>query len=155
MLIIVEGNISAGKSTLCKNLAQLLNYKLFLEPAVEGNPYLQLFYQDPKKYALKMQLWLLRRRFETYAEAIRLISSNQCEGVLLDRSVFSDYVFAVKNFEDGNISSEGLLQISQHLWSSHRDQDFCWSKKLIFHTIHFFSFFCILKTYRLWILLAP
>ena len=108
-LIIIEGNISAGKSTLCKELANKLNYKLFLEPACEGNPYLSLFYQNPKKYALKMQLWLLRRRFETFTEAIRLLSEPTCNGVLLDRSVYSDFVFAIKNFEDGNISQKGLL----------------------------------------------
>ena len=106
-LIIIEGNISAGKSTLCRELAKHLDFKLFLEPACEGNPYLSLFYQNPKKYALRMQLWLLRRRFETYVEAIRLLSTSSVNGVLLDRSIFSDYVFAVKNYEDGNISYQG------------------------------------------------
>jgi deoxyadenosine/deoxycytidine kinase len=58
-LIIVEGNISAGKSTLCTNLGEFLNFKVFFEP-VTNNPYLSLFYKEPKKYAMKMQLWLLR-----------------------------------------------------------------------------------------------
>ncbi len=38
-LMIVEGNIGVGKTTLAKKLAKHLNYKLYLEPAAE-NPYL-------------------------------------------------------------------------------------------------------------------
>ena len=38
-LISIEGNIGTGKSTLAKNLADALNYKLMKEP-VEDNPYL-------------------------------------------------------------------------------------------------------------------
>lgn len=39
MLLIVEGNIGVGKTTLTQKIARELNYKLFLEPAME-NPFL-------------------------------------------------------------------------------------------------------------------
>lgn len=55
------GNISAGKSTLCRDLAKALGFELFLEPVVT-NPYLELYYGDAKAYGLAMQLWLLRQR---------------------------------------------------------------------------------------------
>ena len=42
-IIIGEGNISAGKSTLCRELARELGYELFMEPVVT-NPYLELYY---------------------------------------------------------------------------------------------------------------
>jgi NADH dehydrogenase (ubiquinone) 1 alpha subcomplex subunit 10 len=107
-LIIVEGNIAAGKTTLCKNLAQKLKYKVFLEPHVD-NPYLEKFYKNPKKYALTLQLYMLRIRFQTYIEALNMLNSNDpsFEGILLDRSIFSDWVFAKMNYDDGNISEEG------------------------------------------------
>ena len=38
-LVIVEGNIGVGKTTLTQKIARELNYKLFLEPATE-NPFL-------------------------------------------------------------------------------------------------------------------
>lgn len=38
-LVIVEGNIGVGKSTLTRRLADLLQYKVFLEPSTE-NPFL-------------------------------------------------------------------------------------------------------------------
>ncbi len=38
------GNISAGKSTLCKSLADGLGYTLYLEPTIE-NPFLVKYYK--------------------------------------------------------------------------------------------------------------
>jgi len=110
-LIIVEGNISAGKSTLTRQLAELLNYRVFLEPT-STNPFLADFYRDPKKYALRMQVYLLRRRFHTYVAALRHMTETG-EGAVLDRSIFSDWVFAEKNRLDGNIDSEGFFYYTQ------------------------------------------
>jgi len=71
-LIIVEGNIGVGKSTLACHLARQLNYRVFLEPTTK-NPYLAKFYRDPKKYALKLQLWIFNQRFRTYIDATKHI----------------------------------------------------------------------------------
>ena len=38
------GNISAGKSTLCRALADCLGYTLYLEPTIE-NPFLIKYYK--------------------------------------------------------------------------------------------------------------
>ena len=69
-LIIVEGNIGVGKSTLSCQLARKLNYRVFLEPTTK-NPYLEKFYKDPKRYALKLQLWIFKQRFRTYIAATK------------------------------------------------------------------------------------
>lgn len=104
-VIIIEGNISAGKSTLARELGNELGYKVFYEPTVT-NPYLDKFYANPAKFALPMQLWFLRQRFDTYCAALEYAS--QHGGVILDRSLFSDIVFALKNRQDGNINEEGF-----------------------------------------------
>ncbi|XP_073235525.1 deoxyguanosine kinase-like isoform X1 [Porites lutea] len=104
-LVIVEGNIGVGKSTLACQLARKLKYRVFLEPTTK-NPYLAKFYQDPKKYALKLQLWIFKQRFRTYIEATKHVL-NSGQGALLDRSVFSDSVFAEVNYQQGTISDEG------------------------------------------------
>ena len=67
-VVIVEGSIGVGKSTLACQLARQLDYRVFLEPTTK-NPYLPKFYRDPKKYALKLQLWIFRQRFKTYLDA--------------------------------------------------------------------------------------
>jgi deoxyadenosine/deoxycytidine kinase len=110
-IVIVEGNISAGKSTLSTYLGKQKGFRVFLEPTLK-NPYLENFYQNPRKYALKMQIWLLRQRFYMYLAALRHVHETG-EGVILDRSVFSDIVFAVKNKIDGNISEEGFKYYMQ------------------------------------------
>ncbi|EFA86673.1 deoxyguanosine kinase [Heterostelium album PN500] len=107
-IIILEGNISAGKTFLSTRLGELLNYKVFLEPTTT-NPYLQSFYENPKKYALDMQLWLLNQRFKTYLLALEYSLVND-SGVVLDRSVFSDWVFAENCRKEGLISSDGFTQ---------------------------------------------
>lgn len=101
-MIIIEGNIGSGKSTLTKNLCEALNARAFYEP-VESNPYLELFYNDPKKYALPMQFYLMSRRYEMHLEGIDHIwkTGQTC---IFDRSIYGDYVFAKKNWLDGNMS---------------------------------------------------
>ena len=68
-LVIVEGNIGVGKSTLARKMEKALGYTVFMEPTAE-NPYLEKFYSDPHKYALKLQLWILKQRYLTYVEAV-------------------------------------------------------------------------------------
>ena len=48
--IVISGLIGVGKSTFTTQLAEHLGYEPFYEP-VDGdeNPYLELFYKDPKK----------------------------------------------------------------------------------------------------------
>tara|TARA_B110000208_G_C11677954_1_gene397684 strand:+ start:44 stop:1051 length:1008 start_codon:yes stop_codon:yes gene_type:complete len=112
-IVLVEGNICCGKTTLCRSLSAELGMDLFLEPVV-ANPYLTKYYADPPRYALVLQIWILRQRARTYAAAVRRSLASQggpaSEGVLLDRSIFSDSVFAVKNFEDGNITRSGMVE---------------------------------------------
>lgn len=69
-IVIVEGNIGVGKTTLTCQLGRKLNYSVFLEPT-SRNPYLANFYKEPEKYALKMQLWLLRQRCMMYMRAVK------------------------------------------------------------------------------------
>ena len=104
LVILIEGNIAAGKSTLARELCMRLDMRLFEEP-VEDNPYLVDFYSDPKAYAAKMQSWLLNLRYKTYIEALEYIKSTG-RGVVLDRSVWSDCVFADNCHNDGLMTDE-------------------------------------------------
>ena len=83
-LIIIEGLIGVGKSTLAVKLAKQLNYHLIKEPVVD-NPYLDKFYTDPKRYALEMQFWLMSKRFSMHQEAIKIIWQKG-QGVIMDKA---------------------------------------------------------------------
>jgi len=59
--IAIEGPIGVGKTSLTKRLAKSFNYELLLEKSDE-NPFLERFYQNPKKHALSTQLFFLFQR---------------------------------------------------------------------------------------------
>lgn len=101
-IYVVEGNIGVGKSTITARLAGLLNAQLYSEP-VARNPYLERFYADPCRWAFKLQMWILRQRFCTYVAALsHMLRTGQ--SVILDRSVFSDIVFARNSYEEGQMT---------------------------------------------------
>ncbi|EGC30074.1 hypothetical protein DICPUDRAFT_41960 [Dictyostelium purpureum] len=110
-IIILEGNISAGKTFLASKLGDILGYKVFFEPTTT-NPFLESFYKDPKKYALIMQLWLLNQRYNTYLNALQYSIEND-RGVILDRSVYSDWVFAENCRLEGLINEDGFKEYSR------------------------------------------
>ncbi len=107
-LIWVEGIIGAGKSTFSKKIASRLGLRLIEEPVGNGegieNPYLEKFYQNPKKWAFPMQIFLLHHRY-----AMQQLASYEATGVggykgsILDRSISGDRVFAKLHLEAGNI----------------------------------------------------
>lgn len=103
-LIYVEGIIGAGKTKYTEEISKRLNYRVIREP-VEDNPYLELFYSDPKRYAYEMQIYLLHRRI-----GLQLLAAAEAEfspdfaGAVLDRSLFGDRVFEELHYEAGNIT---------------------------------------------------
>lgn len=92
-LIIIEGNIGAGKSTFAKALAAELGGEYIAEPDEKTNPYLADYYKDPKRWAFDIQMFLLTRRYraQKYAQArVR----HQGGFVVMDRSYYGDVCFA-------------------------------------------------------------
>ncbi|MEO6954558.1 MAG: deoxynucleoside kinase [Polyangia bacterium] len=82
--IAVEGPIGVGKSALAQRLADALGARVVL--ADQGNPFLDGFYADPRRYALQAQLSFLLGRYQQRDELRQ-------EG-LFQRGVVTDYVFA-------------------------------------------------------------
>ncbi len=83
--IVIEGLIGVGKTSLCRSLETEFGARLVLEPA-ETNPFLELFYGDPRRYALPVQLTYLLQRWRQQ-DRIR-------QGDLFGPLVVSDYCFA-------------------------------------------------------------
>ena len=99
-LIIVEGNIGAGKSTFAKMLAKRLKGEYYAEPNENTNPYLADYYSEfagkiPKQgYAFKMQMHLLSRRYRAQKHAQCKIRDMGRGFVVMDRSYYGDVCFA-------------------------------------------------------------
>lgn len=60
--IALEGLIGAGKTTLCRRLAERWGGRLVLEE-FEDNPFLPRFYEQPDRYAFSVELSFLAQRF--------------------------------------------------------------------------------------------
>ncbi|HGI3632738.1 TPA: deoxynucleoside kinase [Streptococcus agalactiae] len=101
MLIVLAGTIGAGKSSLAAALGQHLGTDVFYE-AVDNNPVLDLYYQDPKKYAFLLQIFFLNKRFQSIKEAYK--DNNN----VLDRSIFEDELFLTLNYKNGNVTKTEL-----------------------------------------------
>ncbi|MBI5883400.1 MAG: deoxynucleoside kinase [Elusimicrobia bacterium] len=89
----IAGTIGVGKSTLTEDLARALNFEPILEE-VDGNPYLESFYRDMKGFGTMMQVWLLNHRFRQHREFVTRISLGKIRGVVQDRTIWEDTIFA-------------------------------------------------------------
>ncbi|HZJ08950.1 MAG TPA: deoxynucleoside kinase [Trueperaceae bacterium] len=66
-MIVIEGPIGVGKTSLARLLSERLGARLLLE-VVEENPFLASFYQNPERYAFQTETFFLLSRFKQHAE---------------------------------------------------------------------------------------
>jgi deoxyguanosine kinase len=99
--IAIEGPIGVGKSSLAKILAQKYASRLVKEE-VAGNPFLERFYENPRKFAFQTQLFFLLSRYRQQRE---LVQGDLFEaGLVCDYILAKDKIFALINLEDDEIS---------------------------------------------------
>ncbi|XP_055258258.1 NADH dehydrogenase [ubiquinone] 1 alpha subcomplex subunit 10, mitochondrial [Moschus berezovskii] len=131
-LITVDGNICSGKSKLAREVAEKLGLKHFPEAGIHyadsttgdgkplpvrfsGNCSLEKFYDDPKSNdgnSYRLQAWLYASRLLQYADALEhLLSTGQ--GVVLERSIYSDFVFLEAMYRQGFIRKQCVDHYTQ------------------------------------------
>jgi deoxyadenosine/deoxycytidine kinase len=88
-LIVVAGNIGAGKTSLTERIGARLGWNTGYE-SVSDNPYLSDFYADMKTWSFHLQIYFLGHRARQYLEL-----AGDSQSVILDRSIYEDaYIFA-------------------------------------------------------------
>ncbi|UMZ72632.1 deoxynucleoside kinase [Natranaerofaba carboxydovora] len=97
--VVVDGMTGTGKSTLVNHLAEKLNLEVMPEEFRDPYDLLNKYSQD-SKWCYPMQLNFLMTRFIQYTVA----SDN--EKYILDRSIFSDPVYAKLFYEFGHLSEK-------------------------------------------------
>jgi len=103
--IAIEGAIGVGKTTLAHKLAERFHANTLLED-VDDNPFIELFYQDPSRHAMSVQLSFLFSRLKQWQS---LQQPN-----LFTRGLISDYIFAKDRlFANINLSDEELILYDQ------------------------------------------
>ncbi|MEX1071522.1 MAG: deoxynucleoside kinase [Anaerolineales bacterium] len=103
-LVLVAGNIGAGKTSLAEKIGRKMNWRTSFE-VVEQNPYLSKFYGDMKTWGFHLQVHLLGQRAQQHLEAYR-----DPKSYILDRSIYEDYhIFARALHKLGNMTEEDLF----------------------------------------------
>ncbi|XP_075685694.1 NADH dehydrogenase [ubiquinone] 1 alpha subcomplex subunit 10, mitochondrial [Rhinoderma darwinii] len=131
-IITVDGNLASGKGKLAQALAEKLGMKYMPEAdqhyvfknsgdgtilpnKFAGLHSLEKFYEDPKcpdGNSYRMQSWLYSMRMLQYSDALdHLLSTGQ--GVILERSPFSDYVFLDAMYKSKYIRKECISHYNE------------------------------------------
>jgi deoxyadenosine/deoxycytidine kinase len=103
-LVLVAGNIGAGKTSLTERIGSRLGWRSAFE-SVSDNPYLPDFYADMSKWSFHLQVFFLGHRAEQYLEL-----EADPQSAIADRSIYEDaYIFARALHHLGNLSERDYL----------------------------------------------
>ncbi len=103
-LVVVAGNIGAGKTSLAERIGTRLGWWTGYE-SVADNPYLSDFYADMRTWSFHLQIFFLGHRTEQYLMAVR-----DPRSAILDRSIYEDaYIFARALHHLGHLSERDYL----------------------------------------------
>ncbi len=103
-LIVVAGNIGAGKTSLTERLGSRLGWETAFE-SVSDNPYLPDFYADMRSWSFHLQIYFLGHRAAQYLGLARSPQSS-----ILDRSIYEDaHIFARALYHLGNLNERDYL----------------------------------------------
>lgn len=135
-VVFIEGNIGSGKSTLCAHLSReakrtrpALRVRTVEEPLGEwvaprtgGKSALQLFYQDPGRWAFTLQALIAHTRDHTLRAEVRRATADGIDVLVFERSSLSDDIFLPMLREAGHLTGAeaellGLMGSAQ--------RDFC------------------------------
>ena len=109
-LVLVAGNIGAGKTSLTERIGARLGWWTGFE-SVADNPYLADFYGDMHAWSFHLQIFFLGHRAEQYLQA-----AHDSRSAVLDRSIYEDaYIFARALHHMGNLAERDYLA-DRHLF---------------------------------------
>jgi deoxyguanosine kinase len=107
--IAIEGNIGAGKTTLCTRLQERLGCALVLEQFTD-NPFLPPFYEQPERYAFPVELFFMTERHKQLLEHF-------AQPDLFRSFTVADYFFVKTLLFAKNNLSEEEFRLFQRLFS--------------------------------------
>ena len=103
-LIVVAGNIGAGKTSLTERIGARLGWQTAFE-SVADNPYLPDFYADMRSWSFHLQVFFLGHRAQQYLDLVKASQS-----AILDRSIYEDvHIFARALHHLNNLNERDYL----------------------------------------------
>ncbi len=103
-MVVVAGNIGAGKTSLTERIGSRLGWRTDFE-SVADNPYLPDFYADMHSWSFHLQIFFLGHRADQYLEAV-----HDPRPAILDRSIYEDaFIFSRALHHMGNLSERDYI----------------------------------------------
>ncbi len=92
--VAIAGNIGAGKTTLCSQLAKQFGWQVHYE-STDDNPYLVDFYTDMRRWSFNLQIYFLHTR---YNQIMQILNGDVT--VIQDRTIYEDANIFAPNLHD-------------------------------------------------------
>ncbi|MFZ4543242.1 MAG: deoxynucleoside kinase [Saprospiraceae bacterium] len=96
--LVIEGNIGAGKTTLCQMLEQDFSAHLVLEQFTD-NPFLPSFYEDRERFAFQVELFFMAERHRQLQDSLSQTNIFQ-PFIVGDYFFLKTLLFAKNNLKD-------------------------------------------------------
>ncbi len=93
-MLVFEGNIGVGKTSLAQKIARDYQVPSLLEN-FNQNPYLVKFYDQPERFALSLENYFLEERFRQFNHFLK--STTAKKTAVADHALFKSLVFAKIN----------------------------------------------------------
>ena len=142
-VFFIEGIIGAGKTTQGKIICDTINNinnninkpvkAVWIEEPVQNwidVGILKEFYKDMKANAFKFQLYILTTRLNAIIEKIKTLDTNEKYILFIERSIFSDRHFFVKNLIDTNIFTDSEVKMYNETFDLYHDKLFPFPKEI-------------------------
>ncbi len=105
--VAIAGNIGAGKTTLCTQLAKHFGWEVHYE-STDNNPYLSDFYMDMQRWSFNLQVYFLHNR---YGQILNILNGEKT--VVQDRTIYEDaHIFAPNLHDMGLMDSRDFQNYS-------------------------------------------
>lgn len=98
--IVVDGTTGVGKTSLIQILSEEFCLITYNEIFRDDHNLLGRFFSEGSRWCFPMQISFLNNRYLQYTEA------SYTQNTIMDRSIFSDPIFANMYLNDGNMSAE-------------------------------------------------
>lgn len=130
IVIVIDGIIAAGKTTLIKNLSEILECRGYqvtpiYEPVEKWEELISKCGEDGRRYSYHLQSKILHDRYVEYERC----KDKTVDIFLLERSIYTDKIFA------GVARNDGLMTDLE--WSNYLEQWDTWKRISPFKINHF------------------
>tara|TARA_Y100000816_G_C25867831_1_gene452983 strand:- start:8 stop:622 length:615 start_codon:yes stop_codon:yes gene_type:complete len=99
-LIIIGGNIGSGKSTVIRGLEEK-GIECVREPIEKWQPWLNKFYEDPKKYSMGFQLQIIKEFYKILKD-----KKDKKLYLVMERGMYDSIHIFAKNLKNNNMLSD-------------------------------------------------